>query len=130
MQSSDKGKTIPCKNILKNKLHHASRNFLCLPSTPSNNTLGRHHTSWLGRREGDKEDEEDNNLSGRRTTCHSPGRALEVTPPHQGCLLRHLWGPSTSPNTGERRDLKQRKKRERFADDAFASHPKLRRLPD
>ncbi len=34
-----------------------------------------------------------------------------------------MWGPSTSPNTGKRRDSKRRRKRVRFADEAFAFFP-------
>ncbi len=35
----------------------------------------------------------------------------------------NMWGPSTSPNTGERRASKQRRKCVRFADKAFAFFP-------
>ncbi len=36
-----------------------------------------------------------------------------------------VWGPSESPNTGERRASKRRRKRARFADEAFAFFPFL-----
>ncbi len=36
-----------------------------------------------------------------------------------------VWGPSVSPNTGERRASKQRRKHARFADEAFAFFPFL-----
>ena len=34
-----------------------------------------------------------------------------------------VWGPSASPNTGERRASKQRRKLARFSDEAFAFFP-------
>ncbi len=41
---------------------------------------------------------------------------------HLACSFL-LWGPSVSPNTGERRASKRRRKRARFADEAFAFFP-------
>ena len=66
-------------------------------------------------------------VSSRTSSSGTPGCSSRRTPQGSSVrsCIRWLWGPSTSPNTGERRDSKRKRKRERFADEAFVFFPFL-----